>query len=137
MKRDYIIRELIVDGYERWICLEHDELKKIIWAHYIDQDYIESNVSIILEKYKVVEGELSVDFVLNYEKTDDIGFEQPIANSSHIVAHAKVMGILDDFSVVCQIDGFLDLMKVEFEKKVELKIGQNIKIKGSLEIEIL
>lgn len=134
MIKEYIGKELIADGYERWISLTNNELNTTIWVHYIDEDYLELNHSLILDQY--IKGEIYIDLVANYEEVYGVGFEQPIKNSSHIVAYANVIEVLDEFGALCEIDGFPDLIKIEFESKFELKARQNLKVIGSLELEL-
>lgn len=135
MIKKYIGKELIADGYERWIRLTSNELNTSVWAHYIAEDYLEPNHSLISDQY--IEGEIYIDLVVNDEEVYGTGFEQPISNSSHIVAYAKVFDVSDEFSALCEVEGFLDLLKIEFERKFELKAEQKLKVIGSLELELI
>lgn len=134
MIKKYVGKELIADGYERWICLTSNVLNSAIWAHYLAEEYLERNHSLLPDEY--IEGEVYIDLVVNYEESYNTGFEQPINNSSHIVAYINVIDVLDEFSALCKIEGFPDLLKVEFERKVEPKVGQTLKVIGSLELEL-
>lgn len=137
MIKKYICKKIVADGYERWAHLEHDELKKTILVHYIDQDYIEFDQQELLKKPDIIEGELSIQLVIGYEETDNIGFEQPSARFSQISACAEVVEILDDYSVMGRIVGFPENMKIEFEEKTQVHVEQNIEISGSLEIDVI
>lgn len=134
MIKKYIAKEQIVDGYERWVGLTHHNLESVLWVHYLDEEYLEQNQTVLSDQY--IEGEIYIDLVVNCEESCGKGFEQPIDNSSHIVANIKITEILDEFSALCKIDGMSDLIKVEFERKLKLEIGQQLKVKGSLEIEL-
>lgn len=136
----YLVKEIISEGYERWSNLEDVSNQENIWVHFLQYDeYIDNGCkSKIIEIGDCIEGKLAIDLVSKYNINIEAGrgFEQPINQSSHIVANGMVNSLLDDFSILCNIDSLSNEMLVEFENKVEIKIGDNIKVIGSLEIEI-
>lgn len=139
MKHKYNSKIVSISGYERWIYLQHDELLSPVYAHYIDEKYIEDNEKTTVDDNEMVEGELKIDLVSQYNVDnckDNSGFIQPIYHSSHIIAFANIKDIVDEFTVVSEITGLHKEINIEFEKKIDFSIGDKVKVTGSLELDI-
>ncbi|WP_174881903.1 hypothetical protein [Metabacillus niabensis] len=64
-----------------------------------------------------------------------VGFIQSIEKSPSIKAFGMVKRIEDDATVICSIDKLGEHIMIEFEKNINLRIGELIEVNGSLELE--
>lgn len=135
--KEYEIKEIYSDGYERFAKLEKMDSGENFIIHFLEYDeYLENGQE--SEKKKIgdiIKGNLSIDLVIVNRKVNmEIMHKQVSEKSSHIEAVVEVSRIVDDYSVYVISSISTDEVLVEFERKVDYKDGDRVFIKGSLEI---
>lgn len=140
MKENFKVKEIYSEGYERWIKAWSNRYKTIYWLHFIEFDeYIQNpEVTNLLSIGDTVTGALKIGLVTEYKVLKGIpkvGFIQSIEKSSSIKAFGMVKQIEDDATVICSIDKLGEYIMIEFEKNINLRIGELIEVNGSLELE--
>ena len=133
------VKKICCDGYERWIKVENYNVNNEYWLHFIEFDeYIENNeISKKLKVGDIIKGTIKIDLVTNYEiVSTDSRFIQPIDNSSHVIAIGKIIKIIDNNTLILNVNELSENICVEFEIDININIGENIKISGSLEFEM-
>lgn len=135
--KEYIIKEIYADGYERIAKLETIDSGEKFTVHFLEYDeYLENGQE--SEKKKIgdiIEGDISIDLVTVNRKIDvGVMHRQVIGNSPHIEAVVEVSRIVDNYSVYAFSSISTDEVLVEFESEVDYKDGDRVFIEGSLEI---
>ena len=114
----YVITNLIVDGYERFVELKISEHKNIM-VHFLEYDeYLNhSEISKKRKKGDVLSGDISIELVCNVVKvSNELQHYQKIDKSSHIEAVIDVVELLDDYSIYAKTSIVDENILVEFEK---------------------
>lgn len=137
----FLISKIKGDGYDRIAYLEEQNSTVKLWVHFIQfNEYVEASKDIIQNTIgSIIEGELKIDLVMKYELNNiqiECGFNQPIIESSHIIACGIVTHIEDECTIRCNIKGLSTDIVVEFENDIEIHVGDRIQLKGSLELEM-
>lgn len=129
------------DGYERCINIEcYDPRVGTIWCYFLDKEYLEpgQEMKSMLNGVEV-DFDVSVVFVNKYEVLDDsapLKMRQSIEQSSHVQVIALVVRIIDEWTMVCNIDVLKNVV-VEFETKLSgVNVGQKLSFEGELQMVI-
>ena len=140
MEQYRIIKFLKVDGYERFAKIQilgkQDKNYKV---HFSENDeYLEDGqVSQKKKPGDIISGNIFIDLAFCTKKSDsDIMFIQNIPNSVRVDAIVEVSRIEDEYTIYAKTTIIDDEILVEFEREVELEIGDKILLDGSLELEI-
>lgn len=133
------IEQIAGDGYERMAKFVREGLPPV-WCHFVQHDeYLEPGQKPAkLKAGDCVEGQLSIQLVLNYSPADPgepLGFMQSLAESSHIDAVGRVLKVIDDYEIVGDFGALGDAITVEFETPAAVREGVTIKVTGNLEWE--
>lgn len=134
------LEEIHGNGYERWAKVTACSSNVENLVHFLEYDeYLENgDTTSKRRKGDIINGTLKIDLVTKYKLVDDIksGFVQSIDNYSNISAIGKVKEIEDSDILICSINNLGEDIIVEFENDINIKVGENIEINGSLELEI-
>lgn len=133
----YEIKELHVDGYERFAFVR--EMRKDIQmcVHFIEYDeYIENGkVSRKRKKGDLLEGNISIELVTHSRKADEgLSHCQDIQGSPHIKAIVEVTRVKDVDSFYARSSLSEDDILVAFENVVNYRAGEKVFVMGSLEL---
>ncbi len=133
----YVIRDIYIDGYERFAELEIKDSDEYLIVHFIEYDeYLENAQKSKKKKIgDTITGDLCIDLVTVNKKCDKrIMHEQSIKKSSHIEAVIEVARVVDNYSIYA-ISSVADCeILVEFEEEINYIEGDRIRVEGSLEI---
>ncbi|WP_342575166.1 hypothetical protein [Paenibacillus sp. FSL M8-0142] len=139
MKLEGIIEKIIADGYERLIYLSLTARQEKLWCHLIQYDeYLgKGEQSQFLHVNQTITLKVRIEWVNEYSiitKQQGLTEEllQSINESSHTIAVATIMEKEDDYTLICDIQGLVRNVLVEFEEKVSVEIGASLRIKGNL-----
>ncbi len=138
--KQFILEDIYSDGYERIASIREKEAGKEIIVHFLEYDeYLEKyEKSEKKTKGNILDGNLFVDLVNKYELTEEeASYKQTIPKSSHVSIVAEICQVIDDFSVMVNSTITDDKLLVEFEKKVNLNVGDRIHFEGSLELRMI
>ena len=135
----YIITRIFeTDGVERFMEIKSINDEKCLNVRMMEyNEYLEWGEK--SEKRKegdVIEGILMIDALFRKKVDDTIIFEQRIAKSPNIVAIVEVSRIEDEYTIYAKSTIINDEILVEFDQKVNCKVGDRILLEGSLELEI-
>lgn len=132
------ITEILTDGYERTICLESADGQ--YWFDYLDtNEYTHENQKIRnLKTGMSIEISLSLIWVTNLEcqeqENSRLELIQNKPKSSHAIVKGVVIKVVDPFTILVEVDKSR-IIKIEFEKKIEAKIGSWVILTGNLNAE--
>lgn len=135
--KKYVINEIYADGYERIAVIETIEHDVILNVHFIEFDeYLEVGVETKKKQEgDILEGNISIELVTDSEKVyEELNHYQEIPKSSHIKAVIEVLQVIDKYSIYARSSIIRESILIEFEDKVDYKIGDKVMIIGSLEI---
>jgi hypothetical protein len=137
-----IVKRIKSDGYERYIELEISNTSvERIWCYFVEtNEYLKmGEESTILSVGNKIDVRLTIEWVNVYNfisGSEATGFKQPINESSHIVVNAEVLKVLDEYTIICDIGTFKNIL-VEFEIKIPgIKVGHRISFSGNLKASI-
>ncbi|GIP34519.1 hypothetical protein [Paenibacillus sp. J2TS4] len=135
------IEQLWADGYERRAKILLESRNLSVWCHFLQHDeYLEAGEpSTRLSVGDRLQVEINIQMVTEctlLEQAETPSHQQPIENSPHIVAVGRVLEVLDKYSCICDFGALGVGVPVEMEMEVELREGNLIKIRGSLEMEM-
>ncbi|MFB4322035.1 MULTISPECIES: hypothetical protein [Paenibacillus] len=143
MKLVGTIEKIIVDGYERLIYISFTAIEKKLWCHFIQhEEYLEEGkTSEILRVGQNLTFIVGIDLVNDYsvitkesEFIEDV--LQPKSESPHSIVSATVIEKEDDYTLLCDVEGFGRNIVVEFEEKVNVETGTSLRLKGNLKVEL-
>ena len=135
----YLINEIIVDGYERFAVVQNNKREEQLCVHFLEYDeFIEHQRGTRKKKVgDVLDGKLSIQLVSSSKKVDEaFSYNQKIAKSSHIEAVVEVVQVIAADSVHVLSSIVPEWILVEFENEVDYKVGDRIRVVGSLEINL-
>lgn len=137
MKIQGIIKNVEVDGYERVLTLQTSD--RTLWCSHVQpNEYLEpGQVSKYLQVNLQICFYITLNLVGKYEVLEhniECGITQDILGSPHAIVIGKVMEKLSADAYSFAIGGGIQL-DVEFEKNLELNIGDLIRVKGELAAE--
>lgn len=134
----YTVKEIIADGYERFVLLERIDNKTIITVHFIEYgEYLEGgDISKKKKGGDVLTGEILISLVTSSKIVvdKDLYYCQNIDNSSHIEAVVEVTKIIDDYSFYAYSNIADREIIIEFEEKTNYKKEDKVWVVGSLEL---
>lgn len=134
------IEEIYGSGYERWAKVTACSLNVENLVHFLEYDEYLENGDITHKRKKgdIINGTIKIDLVTQYKIIDNAksGFVQSINKSSSITAIGKIKEIEDSDTLICSINKLGEDIIVEFENDIDIKVGENIEIYGSLELDI-
>jgi len=136
--KEYKIKEIYADGYERIAKLEKMNSDENFIVHFLEYDeYLENGQESRKKRIgDIIKGYISIDLVTVNRKIDmGVMHKQVIKNSSHIEAVVEVSRIVDKYSVYVFSSVITAEVLVEFECEVDYKVGDRVFIEGSLEIK--
>lgn len=135
--KKFVINEIYPDGYERFATMK--ELgQDVEWnVHFIEYDeYLESGeASEKKKKGDLLEGNLAISLVTFRQRVEeDFCHHQDIPKSPHIEAIIEVRQIIDAYTIYAVSSILDDAILVEFESAVDYKVGDRVRVTGSLEL---
>lgn len=138
MIKKYVIKEMTVNGYERFAVIQGSGEDKELCVHFLEYgEFLENSKESSIKKGDILEGEVSIELVCSSKKVDEeLSHTQKISKSSHIEAVVEVVQVIDGYSLYAISSILQDCIVVEFESAVDYKVGDRILIIGSLEINI-
>ncbi|NOW04327.1 hypothetical protein [Clostridium beijerinckii] len=126
--------------YERWAKIIECSSNVESLVHFLEYDeYLENgDTTSKRKKGDIIKGTIKIDLVTKYRAVHDSKneFVQSIDNSSNIIAIVKVKAIIDSDALICSINKLGEDIIVEFENNININVGENIMICGSLELDI-
>ncbi|SHE12883.1 Uncharacterised protein [Chlamydia abortus] len=136
-----LIEQLWADGYERRARIFLESRNLAVWCHFLQHDeYLEAGEpSSRLSAGDRLQAEISIQMVTEcsvLDRVEKLQHRQPIDNSPHIEAVGKVLEVQDEYCCICDFGALGGYVPVETEMEVELKEGDIIKVRGSLEMEV-
>ncbi len=134
---NYIINNIMGDGYERYVQLERSSDNIVLTAHFFEYgEYLEDKEKSSKKNIgESIDVSFFVDLVTKSNKIyDRLYHRQSIENSSHIEMVVEVEKIVDDYSVLAKSSISDELIKIDFEERVNYKLKDRIWLLGSLEL---
>ena len=137
---EYLIHEIVSDGYERFAVIERISDHVQLNVHFIEyNEYLENGEQSKLKKIgDVFQGDLSIELVTNNKKVnEELFYFQRIPKSPNIEAVVEITEIKSADSIYALSSLSNENLRVEFESAVNYTIGDRVFIIGALEIDII
>ena len=132
-----IIRNIIADGYDRFVAVSTINNKNLI-VHYIEySEFLNYNENTKLRNLgDILVSDIRIDLVYNsYVTNKKLSFIQEIENSSNIKAIIEVNEVVDEYTIYAKSSLCDESILIEFENKMMYQQYDRVYIEGSLEIE--
>ena len=135
----FIIKKIEADFYERWLRVKKiDDGKEfgIYFVEFSEDVFMMNNISIKRKVGDIIEGNLFIAWITEFEKTDEELMYVQKNEYSGIDAVVEITEVINEFTYYAK-NSIVDRdIILDMEKDMDLKKGDRIYIKGSLQIEL-
>ena len=134
----YEIEKIHVTGYDRFLIIRNSDNIRF-GVHFVEFEelIIGDAPSKLRHVGDNVYGNLYIDLVCNSYKTEEpIRHTQKEEFSVGVDAVVRVVKIIDEYTLLAESDIEDQIIRIEFEDKVDYKVNDVIFVAGSLELEM-
>lgn len=135
----FIIKKIEADFYERWLRVKKiDDGKEfgIYFVEFSEDVFMMNNISIKRKVGDIIEGNLFIAWITEFERTNKELMYVQKNEYSGIDAVVEITEVINEFTYYAK-NSIVDRdIILDMEKDMDLKKGDRIYIKGSLQIEL-
>ena len=135
----FIIKKIEADFYERWLRVKKiDDGKEfgIYFVEFSEDVFMMNNISIKRKVGDIIEGNLFIAWITEFERTNEELMYVQKNEYSEIDAVVEITEVINEFTYYAK-NSIVDRdIILDMEKDMDLKKGDRIYIKGSLQIEL-
>ena len=135
----FIIKKIEADFYERWLRVKKiDDGKEfgIYFVEFSEDVFMMNNISIKRKVGDIIEGNLFIAWITEFERTNEELMYVQKNEYSGIDAVVEITEVINEFTYYAK-NSIVDRdIILDMEKDMDLKKGDRIYIKGSLQIEL-
>lgn len=135
----FIIKKIEADFYERWLRVKKiDDGKEfgIYFMEFSEDVFMMNNISMKRKVGYIIEGNLSVSWITEFERTNEELMYVQKNEYSGIDAVVEITEVINEFTYYAK-NSIVDRdIILDMEKDMDLKKGDRIYIEGSLQIEL-
>ena len=132
----FIIKKIEADFYERWLRVKKiDDGKEfgIYFVEFSEDVFMMNNISIKRKVGDIIEGNLFIAWITEFERTNK---ELMYVQKNEYSGIDAVVEVINEFTYYAK-NSIVDRdIILDMEKDMDLKKGDRIYIKGSLQIEL-
>ena len=135
----FIIKKIEADFYERWLRVKKiDDGKEfgIYFVEFSEDVFIMNNICMKRKVGDIIEGNLFIAWITEFERTNKELMYVQKNEYSGIDAVVEITEVINEFTYYAK-NSIVDRdIILDMEKDMDLKKGDRIYIKGSLQIEL-
>ena len=135
----FIIKKIEADFYERWLRVKKiDDGKEfgIYFMEFSEDVFMMNNISMKRKVGDIIEGNLFIAWITEFERTNKELMYVQKNEYSGIDAVVEITEVINEFTYYAK-NSIVDRdIILDMEKDMDLKKGDRIYIKGSLQIEL-
>jgi len=135
----FIIKKIEADFDERWLRVKKiDDGKEfgIYFVEFSEDVFMMNNISIKRKVGDIIEGNLFIAWITEFERTNEELMYVQKNEYSEIDAVVEITEVINEFTYYAK-NSIVDRdIILDMEKDMDLKKGDRIYIKGSLQIEL-
>ena len=135
----FIIKKIEADFDERWLRVKKiDDGKEfgIYFMEFSEDVFMMNNISMKRKVGDIIEGNLFISWITEFEKTDEELMYVQKNEYSRIDAVVEITEVINEFTYYAK-NSIVDRdIILDMEKDMDLKKGDRIYIEGSLQIEL-
>ena len=135
----FIIKKIEADFYERWLRVKKiDDGKEfgIYFVEFSEDVFMMNNISMKRKVGDIIEGNLFIAWITEFERTNKELMYVQKNEYSGIDAVVEITEVINEFTYYAK-NSIVDRdIILDMEKDMDLKKGDRIYIKGSLQIEL-
>ena len=135
----FIIKKIEADFDERWLRVKKiDDGKEfgIYFVEFSEDVFMMNNISMKRKVGDIIEGNLFISWITEFEKTDEELMYVQKNEYSGIDAVVEITEVINEFTYYAK-NSIVDRdIILDMEKDMDLKKGDRIYIEGSLQIEL-
>ena len=135
----FIIKRIEADFDERWLRVEKIDDKRefgIYFMEFLEDVFMTNNISMKRKVGDIIEGNLFIAWITEFERTNKELMYVQKNEYSGIDAVVEITEVINEFTYYAK-NSIVDRdIILDMEKDMDLKKGDRIYIKGSLQIEL-
>lgn len=135
----FIIKKIEADFDERWLRVKKiDDGKEfgIYFMEFSEDVFMMNNISMKRKVGDIIEGNLFISWITEFEKTDEELMYVQKNEYSGIDAVVEITEVINEFTYYAKNSIVARDIILDMEKDMDLKKGDRIYIEGSLQIEL-